>query len=78
MWSALQEKNVPTISSIAETWCLDKMSRNAKMPENGFKMPLIRQDLLTTQEFKEHFPGDPDSLLNRSMLENSSTLRMCP
>lgn len=50
-----------TISFIAETLCPDKMSRNAMMPGNGFKMPLVRQDLLTTQESNERFPGDPDS-----------------
>lgn len=69
------KKNVPTI---AETLCPDKMFRNAKMPENGFKMPLLRQDLLTAQESDQRFPGDPDSLLNRTMGENSSTLLMGP
>ena len=61
-----KKKVLPTISSIAETLCPDKMFRNAKVPENGFKMSLLRQ---TAQESDERFPGDPDSLLKKTMVE---------
>lgn len=47
---------MPTILSFAETLCPDKMSRNAEMPGNRFKVALIRQDLLTTHNPMNDFP----------------------